>query len=299
VKTVFERPHALTDTQFSYCPGCTHGIIHRLIAETIDELGIEGTTIGIAPVGCSVLAYEFFNCDMVQAAHGRAPAVATAIKRVLPESVVFSYQGDGDLASIGMAETIHAATRGEKITVIFVNNAIYGMTGGQMAPTSLPNQITQTSPYGRDPATAGYPVRVCELLSTLDGVALAQRVTVDSPRNVRVAKRAIKKAFEYQVEGVGYSIIEVISTCPTNWGLSPQDSLVWLRENMLPYYPLGTYRDVKAEGFADIAEAAAAKSARLAGGDAGPAQAATVDAATPALGGAAPDAGAPKEGEKS
>jgi 2-oxoglutarate ferredoxin oxidoreductase subunit beta len=261
MKTVFERPKSLTDIPFSYCPGCTHGIVHRLVAETIDELGVEGTTVGIAPVGCSVLAYDFFACDMIQAAHGRAPAVATAVKRVLPDNVVFAYQGDGDLASIGMAETVHAATRGEKITVIFINNAIYGMTGGQMAPTSLPGQVTQTSPLGRDTATDGYPIRVCELLSTLDGVALAQRVIVDSPKNVRAAKRAIKKAFEYQIDGVGYSIIEVISSCPTNWGLSAQDSLQWMRDRMLPYYPLGVYRDVRAEGFADVAEAAAARAA--------------------------------------
>ena len=269
METIFARPHALTDMPFSYCPGCTHGIVHRIIAETLDELGVEGTTIGIAPVGCSVLAYDFFACDMVQAAHGRAPAVATAIKRVLPGNVVFTYQGDGDLASIGMAETVHAATRGEKITVIFINNAIYGMTGGQMAPTSLVGQVTQTSPYGRDSRTDGFPVRVCELLSTLDGVALAQRVTVDSPRNIRAAKKAIKKAFEYQIDGVGYTIIEVVSTCPTNWGLSPEDSLQWLRDNMLPYYPLGVYKDVKAEGFADIAEAAAAKTAAQVGASEG------------------------------
>lgn len=259
METVFKRPHALTDAQFSYCPGCTHGIVHRLIAETIDELGIEGNTIGVAPVGCSVFAYDFFNCDMAQAAHGRAPAVATALKRVHPDNVVFSYQGDGDLASIGTAETVHAATRGEKITVIFINNAIYGMTGGQLAPTSLPGQVTQTSPTGRDVHSAGFPVRICEMLATLDGVALAQRVTVDSPKNVRAAKKAIKKAFEYQIEGAGYTIIEVVSTCPTNWGLSPQDSLKWLRENMLPYYPLGVYKDVKADGYANIYDAADAK----------------------------------------
>ena len=253
MKTVFERPKSLTDAQFSYCPGCTHGITHRLIAETIDELGIEGRTIGIAPVGCAVLAYEFFACDMVQAAHGRAPAVATAIKRVNPESIVFAYQGDGDLASIGMAETVHAATRGENITVIFINNAIYGMTGGQMAPTSLPGQVTQTSPYGRNVATEGYPIRIVEMLSTLDGVALAERVTVDTPAHVRQAKKAIKKAFQYQVDGVGYSIIEVISTCPTNWGLSPDAAMEWLRENMLPYYPLGTYKDVLAEPKSQVA----------------------------------------------
>jgi len=264
METVYQRPHALTDLQFSYCPGCPHGIVHRLVAETIDELGIEGTTIGIAPVGCAVLAYNFFACDMIEAAHGRAPAVATGVKRVLPENVVFTYQGDGDLASIGMAETVHAATRGEKITVVFINNAIYGMTGGQMAPTSLPKQVTQTSPYGRDVETAGFPIRVCELLSTLDGVALAQRVTVDTPKNVRAAKKAIKKAFEYQIDGVGYSIIEVVSTCPTNWGLSPQDSFQWMRDNMLPYYPLGVYKDVKAEGYANVAEAAVGRAAKLA-----------------------------------
>jgi 2-oxoglutarate ferredoxin oxidoreductase subunit beta len=258
-EVVFRRPEALTDKQFSYCPGCTHGITHRLIAEVIDELGVVGRTVGIAPVGCSVMAYEFFECDMIQAAHGRAPAVATAVKRVVPDSVVFSYQGDGDLASIGMAETIHAATRGENITVIFINNAIYGMTGGQMAPTSLPNQVTQTSPYGRNTAADGFPVRVCELLATLDGVALAQRVAMDSPRNIRAAKRAIKKAFDYQIEGVGYTIIEVISTCPTNWGLAPDKAMEWLRENMLPQYPLGVYRDIKADGFSNVAEAAEAR----------------------------------------
>ena len=188
---VFERPHALTDKVFSYCPGCPHGIVHRLVAETIDELGIEGRTIGISPVGCSVTAYDFFACDMVEAAHGRAPAVATGIKRARPDNIVFTYQADGDIAAIGMAETVHAATRGENITVIFINNAIYGMTGGQMAPTTLPGQITQTTPYGRDVNAAGYPIRVCELLSTLDGVSFAQRVTVDSVKNIREAKKAI------------------------------------------------------------------------------------------------------------
>ena len=243
MNVVYERPKALTDAPFSYCPGCPHGIVTRLIAEVIDELGIEGDTIGISPVGCAVTAYDFFACDMVEAAHGRAPAVATGIKRARPENIVFTYQGDGDLAAIGMCETVHAATRGENITVIFVNNAIYGMTGGQMAPTSLPGQITQTSPYGRDVATAGYPVRVCELLSTLDGVALAQRVTVDSVKNVRNAKKAIKRAFQHQIDGKGYSIIEIVSACPTNWGLSPNEALQWLRDNMLPYYPLGVYKD--------------------------------------------------------
>ena len=245
-QVVFQRPQSLTAANFSYCPGCTHGVVNRLIAETIDELDIRGRTIGVAPVGCSVTAYDFFNLDMAQAAHGRAPAVATGIKRANPDSIVFAYQGDGDLASIGTAETVHAATRGENITVIFINNAIYGMTGGQMAPTSLPGQVTQTSPGGRDTKTMGFPVRVCEMLATLDGPALVQRVSVDTPKNIRQAKAAIKKAFSYQVDGVGYSIIEVISSCPTNWGLSPEAALDWLRENMLPYYPLGVYKDVAA-----------------------------------------------------
>ena len=256
--TIFKRPNSLADVPFTYCPGCLHGVAHRLIAEIIDELGIEGNTIGVAPVGCSVMAYEFFDCDMIEAAHGRAPAVATGLKRTNPENIVFSYQGDGDLASIGMAETVHAATRGENITVIFINNAIYGMTGGQMAPTSLPEQVTQTSPYGRDVKNDGFPIRVVEMLSTLDGVALAQRVTLDTPKHIREAKRALKKGFQNQVDKKGYSIIEIVSSCPTNWGLSPQESLEWMRENMLPYYPLGVYRDVQADGYADIYEAAEA-----------------------------------------
>lgn len=258
-RVLFARPHALTDKPFSYCPGCTHGITHRLVAEALDDLGIEGKTIGIAPVGCAVMAYEFFNCDMAQAAHGRAPAVGTAIKRVNPDNIVFAYQGDGDLASIGMAETIHAAARGENITIIFINNAIYGMTGGQLAPTSLMGQVTQTSPYGRSAANDGFPIRVTEMLATLDGVALAQRVTVDTPRNVLAAKRAIKKAFEYQMEGLGYTIIEIVSTCPTNWGMSPVASLEWMRNEMLPVYPLGVYRDIKADGFESIEAAAEAR----------------------------------------
>ena len=241
--TVFKKPAALTDAPLHYCPGCTHGIVHRLVAEVMDELGIEGKAIGVASVGCSVMSYDYFGCDMVQAPHGRAQAVATGIRRALPDSVVFTYQGDGDLAAIGTAETVHAATRGENITVIFINNAIYGMTGGQMAPTSLPNQVTQTTPYGRDVNTAGFPVRVCEMLSTLDGVALAQRVAVNNVKNVRAAKAAIKKAFQNQMEGKGYSIVEVLSTCPTNWGLSPIEALGWLEENMMPYYPLGGYKD--------------------------------------------------------
>ncbi len=260
-KIVYQRPHALLPVVTNYCPGCTHGIVNRLVAETIDELGIEGETIGVSPVGCSVMLYDFFACDFLEAAHGRAPAVATGVKRVHPDKIVFAYQGDGDLASIGMAETVHAATRGEKITVIFINNAIYGMTGGQMAPTSLPNQVTQTSPYGRDVSTAGYPVRVCELLSSLDGVAYLERVTVDSPKNIRKAKKAIKKAFQNQIDGIGYSLVEVVSTCPTNWGMTPTDAFEWMRTNMLPYYPLGVYRDVVAEGYANAAEAAAARAA--------------------------------------
>ena len=230
-----------------YCPGCPHGIIHRLVAEAIDELGIEGKTIGVAPVGCAVMAYDYFACDMIEAAHGRAPATATGIKRCRPENIVFTYQGDGDLASIGMAETVHAAARNENITIIFVNNAIYGMTGGQMAPTSLPGQVTQTSPYGRDTNTVGFPVKVCEMLSTLDGAGYIERVAVNNVKNVKAAKKAIEKAFRNQVEGKGFSLIEVVSTCPTNWGKTPEGALQWLEENMLPYYPMGVYKDKTAE----------------------------------------------------
>ena len=244
---VFEKPHALTDVPFHYCPGCTHGIIHRLVAEVIDELGIEGKTIGVAPVGCSVFAYNYFNCDMIEAAHGRAPAVATGVKRSDPENIVFTYQGDGDLASIGTCETVHAAARNENITIIFVNNAIYGMTGGQMAPTSLPGQVTQTSPYGRDTEKVGFPVKVCEMLSNVDGASYLERVAVNNVKNVKNAKKAIKKAFQNQLEGKGFSLIEVVSTCPTNWGLTPEKALEWLEENMLPYYPLGVYKDKYAE----------------------------------------------------
>ena len=240
---VFEKPKTLTDAPLHYCPGCTHGIIHRLVAEVIDELGIDGRTIGVAPVGCSVMAYDYFDIDMVQAAHGRAPAVATGVKRANPENIVFTYQGDGDLAAIGTAETVHAAARGENITVIFVNNAIYGMTGGQMAPTTLPGQVTQTSPYGRDVNTVGYPVKVCEMLSQVDGAAYLERVAVNNVKNIKKAKEAIKKAFQNQIDGKGFSLIEVLSTCPTNWGKSPVDALGWLEENMLPYYPLGVYKD--------------------------------------------------------
>ena len=244
---VFQKPKSLTDVPFHYCPGCTHGIIHRLVAEAIDELGIEGKTVGIAPVGCAVLAYNYFACDMVEAADGRAPAVATGVKRAEPDNIVFTYQGDGDLASIGMAETVHAATRNENITVIFVNNAIYGMTGGQMAPTSLPGQVTQTSPYGRDVNLCGYPVKVCEMLSQLDGAEYIERVAVNNVKNVKNAKKAIKKAFQNQIDKKGFSLIEVISSCPTNWGMTPQNALKWLEENMIPYYPLGVYKDRSAQ----------------------------------------------------
>ena len=244
---VFDKPKALTDAPLHYCPGCTHGIIHRLVAEAIDNLGIAGDTIGVASVGCSVFTYNYFNVDMVQAAHGRAPAVATGVKRADPSKIVFTYQGDGDLASIGMAETVHSAARGENITIIFVNNAIYGLTGGQLAPTSLPGQVTQTSPYGRDTNTVGFPVKVCEMLSTLDGAGYIERVAVNNVKNVKAAKKAIEKAFRNQVEGKGFSLIEVVSTCPTNWGKTPEGALQWLEENMLPYYPLGVYKDKFAE----------------------------------------------------
>ncbi len=239
----FKKPHALTDAPLHYCPGCTHGIIHRLVAEVIDEMGIEGQTVGVAPVGCSVMAYDYFACDMIEAAHGRAPAVATGVKRANPDTFVFTYQGDGDLAAIGTAEIVHAATRGENITVIFVNNTTYGMTGGQMAPTTLPGQVTQTTPYGRSTDREGFPIRVCEMLSTLSGVALAERVTVADPANIRKAKAAIRKGFEFQKNKQGFSIIEVLSTCPTNWGKSPVDAIAWLKENMIPYYPLGVYKE--------------------------------------------------------
>lgn len=244
----FKKTQGLTDAVFHYCPGCTHGIIHRLVAESMEELGILGKTVGIAPVGCAVMAYDYFNCDMIEAPHGRAPAVATGAKRANPDNIVFTYQGDGDLAAIGTAETVHAATRGENITIIFVNNAIYGMTGGQMAPTTLPGQVTQTTPFGRDVTRAGFPIRMCEMLSTLDGVAYAERVTVVDVPNVRKAKAAIKKAFQTQIDKKGFSIVEVLSTCPTNWGLSPVEAVQWLKDNMIPYYPLGCYQDRTEKG---------------------------------------------------
>lgn len=242
---VFEKTKMLTDTPFHYCPGCTHGIAHRLVAECIEELGYADRSIGVAPVGCAVFAYNYFNCDMMEASHGRAPAVATGIKRVLPDKLVFTYQGDGDLASIGAAEIVHAAARGEKITTIFINNAIYGMTGGQMAPTTLIGQVTTTSPYGRDAAHCGSPVKVSEMLSTLDGAAYIERVTLTDVPNIIKAKKAIMKAFETQLSGKGFSMVEILSTCPTNWGMPPKEALKWLNEKMIPVYPLGVYREAK------------------------------------------------------
>ena len=240
---VFEKTKMLTDVPFHYCPGCTHGIIHRLVAECIEELGMEDRTVGVAPVGCAVFAYNYFNCDMMEAAQGRAPAVATGIKRTCPEDLVFTYQGDGDLASIGTAEIVHAAARGEKITAVFVNNAIYGMTGGQMAPTTLVGQVTTTSPYGRNAETQGMPVKVAEMLATLDGAYYIERTSVHDVANIVKTKKAIKKAFEYQMEGKGFSMVEILSTCPTNWGLNPVEALKWLQENMIPQYPLGVTKE--------------------------------------------------------
>ena len=245
---VYQRPHSLIDVPTHYCPGCTHGIIHKLVAQAMDDLGVEGKAVGVAPVGCSVMAYDYFNCDMLEAAHGRAPAVATGLKRSLPDNLIFTYQGDGDLAAIGTAETVHAATRGENITIIFVNNAIYGMTGGQMAPTTLPGQVTTTSPYGRDVSHCGYPVRVSEMLSTLNGPAYIERVSVHDVPHVKKAKAAIKKAFQLQMEGKGFTLVEVLSTCPTNWGKTPKEAFEWLKSDMLPTYPLGVYKDITTEG---------------------------------------------------
>ncbi|MPM08349.1 2-oxoglutarate oxidoreductase subunit KorB [bioreactor metagenome] len=240
---VYSPTKALLDVPTHYCPGCTHGIIHKLVGEVIEELGILHKTIGVASVGCSVLAYDYFACDMFQSAHGRAPAVATGIKRANPDKVVFTYQGDGDLIAIGTGEVVHAAARGENIVTIFVNNCIYGMTGGQMAPTSLVGQVTETSPYGRNVNTQGYPIRVAEMISTLDGACYVERVSVDNIANLTKAKKAIKKAFDNSIQGLGYSFIEVLSTCPTNWGLAPVEALKWLRENMIPYYPLGVKKE--------------------------------------------------------
>ena len=238
----FSKPRALSDNHTHYCPGCTHGIVHRLVAEAIDELGLQDRTVGIAPVGCAVMAYNYFDCDFQEAAHGRAPAMATGIKRVRPDLIVFTYQGDGDLASIGMGEIIHAANRGEKFTVIFINNAIYGMTGGQMAPTTMPGQRATTAPMGRDTAQTGMPIRMANLLGELVTPGYVTRQAVLNPKQVNKAKKAIKQAFQYQVEGKCFSFVEVISTCPTNWGMTPLNALKWAEDTLLPYYELGDYK---------------------------------------------------------
>ncbi|MEW6718406.1 MAG: thiamine pyrophosphate-dependent enzyme [Chloroflexota bacterium] len=238
----YKRPEALSETTTHYCPGCTHGIAHRLVAEVIDEMGLRQKTIGVAPVGCAVFAYKYFNVDFVEAAHGRAPAMATGIKRVLPGNTVFTYQGDGDLASIGMAEIVHAAGRGENITVIFINNAIYGMTGGQMAPTTLPGMVTTSSPYGRDVEMAGYPIRMAEMLAKMDGSGYIVRRSLHDPKHIRQAKKAIRLAFETQERGLGFAMVELLSSCPTNWKKSPQDSLQFIAEQMIPVFPLGDYK---------------------------------------------------------
>lgn len=246
MEKIYSRTKTIQEDKVSgFCPGCMHSTVIKLIGEVLDEMNLVDRAASVLGIGCCGLHMDYIAYDTTTAPHGRACAVATGMKRANPDTLVFTYQGDGDFASIGMAESIHAANRGENITVIFINNGIYGMTGGQMAPTSLPGQITQTTPYGRDTNTAGYPVRVCEMLSTLDGVAFAQRVTVDNVKNVNIARKAIKKAFQNQIEGKGYSIVEVLSTCPTNWGLSPVEALKWLEDNMIPYYPLGVYKDVE------------------------------------------------------
>ena len=244
---VFKRTEGSQDVATHYCPGCTHGIIHRLVAESLEEMGLLENAIGVVPVGCSVLAYKYFNVDTQEAAHGRAPAVATGIKRTHPDKFVFTYQGDGDLSSIGMAEIVHAAARGEKISTIFVNNGIYGMTGGQMAPTTLIGQKATTAQNGRDPEINGFPIRVSEMLATLTGAVFVERVSVDTPANVRKAKKAIKKAFQVQQAGLGFGIVEVLSSCPTNWGLAPKDALQWLRDNMMAYYEVGNKKDIEVE----------------------------------------------------
>lgn len=262
MEKIYGRTKTIQEDKVSgFCPGCMHSTVIKLIGEVLEEMELVDRAACVLGIGCCGLHMDYIAYDNTTAPHGRACAVATGMKRSNPDSLVFTYQGDGDFASIGLAESISAANRGENITVIFINNAIYGMTGGQMAPTSLPHQVTQTSPYGRDTDVAGFPIRVCELLSSLDGVAYLERVTADSPKNVRKAKKAIKKAFQAQIDGAGYSLVEVVATCPTNWGMTPQDSFAWMRENMLPYYPLGVYKDVRADGFANAAEAAAARAA--------------------------------------
>lgn len=242
MKKMFSRPKSLKPSPFRYCPGCGHSLIHRIIAESIDHLKIRRKVIGIAPVGCAVFAYEYFNFDMLEAAHGRPPAIATALKRVMPEKIIFSYQGDGDLAAIGTSEIIHAANRGENLSVFFINNANYGMTGGQMAPTTILGQKTSTTPSGRDPKTSGYPLRVSELLSSMEGVSFVQRASVDSYENLSDAKKAVEKAFRYQLEKQGFSFVEILSPCPTDWGMTPKKALEWIRDELIPVFPLGVIK---------------------------------------------------------
>lgn len=243
MQKVFERPKALSDVNFSYCSGCLHSVVHRMIAEVIDELGIIENTIGICPVGCAVFMYDFMDCDMIEAAHGRAPAVATGVKRMLPENVVWTYQGDGDLASIGMAETVHSAARGENISVIFINNGTYGMTGGQMAPTTLIGQKSTTCAAGRDVSLNGYPIRVSEMLATLDGPSYIERVAPVTAAGLTKTKAAIKKSFQNQIDGKSFSLVEILANCPTQWKMSPVESLKWIEEKVIPYYPLGVIVD--------------------------------------------------------
>jgi 2-oxoglutarate ferredoxin oxidoreductase subunit beta len=243
MKQVFTRPASLKDVQTHFCPGCHHGTAHRLVAEALDEYGIRERTIGVASVGCSVFLYGYFDIDVIESPHGRAPAVATGAKRARPDNIVFTYQGDGDLAAIGTSEIIHAANRGEAITVIFVNNTTYGMTGGQMAPTTMPGQKTSTSPFGRDITKDGSPFKMAELLSNLDGVAFSARVALNNPMNILQAKKLIKTAFQYQVEKKGFSFIEALSACPTNWGLQPLQANQRVTEEMIPYFPLGVYKN--------------------------------------------------------
>jgi len=242
MKPVFSKPNSLRNVSTHYCAGCGHGVVHRLIAEIVDEMNIREKLIGIAPVGCAVIAYDYWDFDVTEAAHGRVPAVATGIKRVRPENIVFGYQGDGDLGAIGTAEIIHAANRGENITIIFVNNSVYGMTGGQMAPTTMLKQKTSTTPLGRDQARHGFPLKVCELLSVLPGVCYAERVSIHAPQNILKAKKAIKKAFRNQIDNKGFSIVEVLSQCPTYTGLSPKDAVKWVGEEMTKQFPLGIYK---------------------------------------------------------
>lgn len=243
MERVFKRPVSLKPVTFRFCPGCGHSLIHRIIAECIDNLNIREKVVGIAPVGCAVFAYDYFNFDILEVAHGRPPAAATGLKRVMPDKIIFSYQGDGDLAAIGTAEIIHAANRGENLTVFFVNNATYGMTGGQMAPTTLISQKTTTTPRGRDVKTSGYPLRVSEMLATIEGVSFIARTSVDSVKNLMTTKKTVEKAFRYQMEGRGFSFVEILSPCPTDWGMSAEESIDWMRSEMMPVFPLGTFKD--------------------------------------------------------